>query len=112
MSPSTLVSDAVTHARRSAVLAVVPFVVGVARWHDLVTVGADTTTQFSVTFPTPHSFVTLWSFLNVPTADGAGIAGGSGPLPGLVASVAFVLVTRELTGVDGSAAPTTESLHS
>lgn len=80
MCPSNTLQEALDSTRQVAVLAVVPFLVALMRWHDLVVTGADTTTRFSVTFPTPHSFISLWSFVNAPTETGSGIGSGSLPL--------------------------------
>jgi hypothetical protein len=80
MHPSEHVRATVDVARRLAVLATVPFLVALMRWRNLVATGADTSTRFSVTFPTPHSFVSLWSFVNAPTEPGAGAATGDLPL--------------------------------
>lgn len=78
MQPSTALQRTVASARQLSVLAVVPFVVAVLRWNDLTATAADTSTQFSITFPIPHSFITLWSFVNAPTDTNAG---GAGDLP-------------------------------
>jgi hypothetical protein len=112
MSPATPLARAVRHSRRLAVLAVVPFLVAVLRWNDVVAVGTDGSTRFSVTFPTPHSFVTLWSFLDAPT-EGGGVDGGTLPLVvgagvGLlfvVSLAAFVVLSGlALAGYPGSIA--------
>jgi len=79
MQPSTVLRQAAEHTEQLAALTIVPFVVAVARWRDLAATGADTSTQFSVTFPTPHSFVSLWSFVNAPTDAGTAVAGGDLP---------------------------------
>jgi hypothetical protein len=103
MRPSTILHDAVQTTRRIAILVVVPFAVAVLRWNDLVVTGADTTTQFSVTFPTPHSFITLWSFVNAASKTGTEIGTGTLPGPfGLGFGVLFVLtlaVYVVLTGI-------------
>lgn len=103
MRPSTILSDAGKSTRRLAILLIVPFVVAVMRWNDLVVTGADTTTQFSVTFPTPHSFILLWSFVNAASETGTGP--GTSTLPGYF-GVAFgvlfffsMIVYVVLTGV-------------
>lgn len=104
MDPSDVLHDAVLHTRELAVLVVVPFFVAVVRWRDLVATGRDTTTQFSVTFPTPHSFVTLWSFVNAPTEVGSGTAGGSLPLlVGVSFGVLFVVALAAYVVLGGLA---------
>jgi hypothetical protein len=80
MRPSTALQQAVTHARKLAILALVPFLVAVLRWRDLVRTGTDPSTVFSITFPTPHSFISLWSFVNAPTGVGDGVGGGTLPV--------------------------------
>lgn len=93
MRPSKVVHEAAVRTRQLAVLAVVPFVVAVVRWHDIVVTGADTTTRFSVTFPTPHSVISLWSFVNAPTETGSGINSSDLPLlVGVGFGVLFVVL--------------------
>lgn len=82
MRPSTALQEAIDSTRQVAVLVVVPFVVAILRWQDLAVTGADTTTRVSVTFPTPHSFISLGSFVNAPTETSSAI--GSGGLPMIV----------------------------
>ena len=92
MRPSTILHDAAQTTRRIAILVFVPFAIALMRWNDLVVTGADTTTQFSVTFPTPHSFITLWSFVNAASETGTEITTGTFPGPfGFGFGVLFVL---------------------
>lgn len=78
--------EALQATRDVAVLAVLPFVVALLRWNDLVRLGTDTSRVFSVSFPMPHSFVTIWSFVQPPTDAGGGIEPAT--LPAVV-GVAF-----------------------
>lgn len=96
MSASDVLQETVTTARQLAVLVVVPFAMALLRVRDLAAIGADTSTRFSVTFPTPHSFITLWSFVNAPTEAGAGTVSGSLPL--VVAAGWGVLFVAALAG--------------
>lgn len=79
MRPADALDETVEHAPRLAVLAVVPFVLSVIRWNDLMRTATDTSTRFQVTFPTPHGVIGLWSFLN-PPARTEGTVGGTLPL--------------------------------
>ena len=78
--------EAFQATRDVAVLAVLPFVVALLRWNDLVRLGTDTSRVFSVSFPMPHSFITIWSFVHAPAEAGGGI--DSATLPAVV-GVAF-----------------------
>lgn len=88
MRPSDALAASLGYARRLEALAVLPFLVAVLRWNDLVRTATDPSTRFQVTFPTPHSFITLWSFLN-PPARPDGAVGGTLPL---VVGVGFGLL--------------------
>lgn len=81
MHLSDALRETADDARRLAVLAVVPFVVALARWRDVVATGTDPSRAFGITFPTPHSFVSLWSFVNAPTGAGSGGGAAGGDLP-------------------------------
>ena len=84
--------EALQETRDVAVLAVLPFVVALLRWNDLVRLGTDTSRVFSVSFPMPHSFVTLWSFVQPPTDAGGGIDPGTLPsVVGVAFGAAFLL---------------------
>ena len=84
--------EALQATRDVAVLAVPPFVVALLRWNDLVRLGMDTSRVFSVSFPMPHSFVTIWSFVQPPTDAGGGIEPATLPaVVGVAFGAAFLL---------------------
>lgn len=101
MQPSTALQRTVASARRLSVLAVVPFVVAVLRWRDLTATAAATATQYSVTFPTPHSFISLWSFVNAPTDTSAGSTGDVPLVVDVGFGILFVVALSIYVGLSG-----------
>jgi hypothetical protein len=94
--------EALQATRDVAVLAVLPFVVALLRWNDLVRLGTDTSRVFSISFPLPHSFVTFWSFVQPPTDAGGGIDPTTLPaVVGVAFGAAFLLSLAAYVVVTG-----------
>ena len=62
----SLLSDALSDARRLLPLALVPLAATLARWSDVVAVATDTDRRLSLRFGLPHPIADLWTFIDPP----------------------------------------------